>query len=108
MIHCVTKKGKGYYPAESSADKYHGVSKFDIISGEQSKSKPNAPSYTSVFGKALVSEASRDHRIVAVTAAMPSGTGINLMQKEFPKGHLMLVLQSSTLLHLLVEWLLGA
>ena len=58
LIHCVTKKGKGYYPAESSADKYHGVSKFDIISGEQSKSKPNAPSYTSVFGKALVSEAS--------------------------------------------------
>ena len=85
LIHCVTKKGKGYYPAESSADKYHGVSKFDIISGEQSKSKPNAPSYTSVFGKALVSEASRDHRIVAVTAAMPSGTGINLMQKEFPQ-----------------------
>jgi len=85
LIHCVTKKGKGYYPAESSADKYHGVSKFDIISGEQSKSKPNAPAYTSVFGKALVSEASRDHRIVAVTAAMPAGTGINLMQKEFPQ-----------------------
>ena len=85
LIHCVTKKGKGYYPAENSTDKYHGVSKFDISSGEQSKSKPNAPSYTSVFGKALVSEASRDHRIVAVTAAMPSGTGVNLMQKEYPQ-----------------------
>ena len=85
LINCVTKKGKGYEPAESSSDKYHGVAKFDIASGAQKKSKPNAPSYTGVFGKELVNQAERDHRIVAVTAAMPSGTGLSLMQEAFPE-----------------------
>ncbi len=84
LIHACTVKGKGYAPAENSADKYHGVSKFDIATGAQAKSKPNAPSYTGVFGKALTEEASRDSRIVGVTAAMPSGTGINIMAKKFP------------------------
>ena len=84
LIHCCTVKGKGYAPAEQSADKYHGVAKFDVETGTQAKSKPNAPSYTSVFGKALTEEASRDPRIVAVTAAMPSGTGVNLMADRFP------------------------
>ena len=84
LIHACTVKGKGYAPAENSADKYHGVSKFDIATGAQAKSKPNAPSYTGVFGNALTEEASRDSRIVGVTAAMPSGTGINIMAKKFP------------------------
>ncbi len=84
LIHCVTKKGKGYAPAESAADKYHGVSKFDVGSGTQSKGKAGPPSYTSVFGKALAAEAERDPRIVAITAAMPDGTGVNVMQKRFP------------------------
>jgi 1-deoxy-D-xylulose-5-phosphate synthase len=84
LIHVLTKKGKGYAPAENSADKYHGVAKFDVVSGEQAKGKSNAPSYTSVFGKALTSEAERDPRIVAVTAAMPSGTGLDIMAKRFP------------------------
>ena len=84
LIHCCTVKGKGYAPAEASADKYHGVSKFDVATGTQAKSKPNAPSYTSVFGKALTEEASRDPRVVAVTAAMPSGTGVNIMAERFP------------------------
>ncbi len=84
LIHCCTVKGKGYAPAEQSADKYHGVAKFDVETGAQAKSKPNAPSYTSVFGKALADEASRDPRVVAVTAAMPSGTGVNIMADRFP------------------------
>jgi 1-deoxy-D-xylulose-5-phosphate synthase len=84
LIHVLTKKGKGYAPAENSADKYHGVARFDVVSGEQAKGKSNAPSYTSVFGKALTSEAERDPRIVAVTAAMPSGTGLDIMAKRFP------------------------
>jgi 1-deoxy-D-xylulose-5-phosphate synthase len=84
LIHCCTVKGKGYAPAEQSADKYHGVAKFDVETGTQAKSKPNAPSYTSVFGNALADEASRDPRIVAVTAAMPSGTGVNIMAERFP------------------------
>ncbi len=84
LIHCCTVKGKGYAPAEGSADCYHGVAKFDVPTGEQKKSKPNAPSYTSVFGKALVAEAARDSRVVGITAAMPSGTGINLLQDAFP------------------------
>ena len=83
-MHCVTTKGKGYSPAESSSDKYHGVSKFDILSGEQKKSKPNAPSYTSVFGNSLVKQAKEDNRIVAVTAAMPSGTGLDKFLDNFP------------------------
>ena len=84
LIHACTVKGKGYAPAENSADKYHGVSKFDIATGAQSKSKPNAPSYTSVFGEALTDEATRDPRVVCLTAAMPSGTGLNIMAKKFP------------------------
>ncbi len=84
LIHACTMKGKGYTPAETSADKYHGVSKFDVASGTQRKSKSNAPSYTSVFGNTLTDEASRDPRIVAITAAMPSGTGVNVMADRFP------------------------
>ena len=84
LIHACTVKGKGYAPAENSADKYHGVSKFDIATGAQAKSKPNAPSYTSVFGETLTDEATRDPRVVGVTAAMPSGTGLNIMAKKFP------------------------
>ncbi len=84
LIHACTVKGKGYAPAENSPDKYHGVSKFDIATGAQAKSKPNAPSYTAVFGEALTDEASRDPKIVGVTAAMPSGTGLNIMAKKFP------------------------
>ncbi len=84
VIHCVTKKGAGYAPAETSSDKYHGVSKFDVLSGKQQKSKSNAPSYTSVFGNTLVKEASLNEKIVAVTAAMPSGTGLNIFQNSFP------------------------
>ena len=84
LIHVCTVKGKGYAPAENSADKYHGVAKFNIGTGEQAKSRPNAPSYTTVFGKALTAEADRDPRIVGVTAAMPSGTGLDIMAKRFP------------------------
>ena len=84
LIHACTVKGKGYAPAENSADKYHGVSKFDIATGAQAKSKPNAPSYTALFGEALTDEASREPKIVGVTAAMPSGTGLNIMAKKFP------------------------
>ena len=84
LIHACTVKGKGYAPAENAADKYHGVSAFDITTGTQTKSKPNAPSYTSVFGETLTDEASRDSKIVGVTAAMPSGTGINIMAQKFP------------------------
>ncbi|MCK5747965.1 MAG: 1-deoxy-D-xylulose-5-phosphate synthase, partial [Oricola sp.] len=84
LIHCVTQKGKGYAPAEQAADKYHGVAKFDVITGAQAKPKPNAPAYTRVFGESLVQEGREDDRIVAVTAAMPSGTGIDIFDKEFP------------------------
>lgn len=84
LIHAITVKGKGYAPAENSADKYHGVTKFDVVSGTQAKAKSNAPAYTAVFGQALTDEASRDGRIVAVTAAMPSGTGLDIMQARFP------------------------
>ncbi|GFE64623.1 1-deoxy-D-xylulose-5-phosphate synthase [Litoreibacter roseus] len=85
LIHCCTVKGKGYRPAEHSPDKYHGVSKFDVLSGAQQKAKSNAPSYTSVFGHALVDEAERDPKIVAITAAMPSGTGLDFMVERFPE-----------------------
>ena len=84
LIHAVTVKGKGFAPAERAADKYHGVAKFDVATGEQAKSKSNAPAYTSVFGHALTDEASRDPRIVAITAAMPSGTGLDIMAARFP------------------------
>ncbi len=84
LIHCCTVKGKGYAPAEGSTDKYHGVSKFDVGSGVQAKSTANAPSYTAVFGDALTEEAARDPAIVAITAAMPNGTGVDRMAKRFP------------------------
>lgn len=84
LIHCVTRKGKGYAPAEASADKYHGVSKFDVITGAQAKSIPNAPSYTKVFGQSLVQEGEDDEKIVGITAAMPGGTGIDIFGEAFP------------------------
>jgi 1-deoxy-D-xylulose-5-phosphate synthase len=84
LVHVVTQKGKGYAPAEASQDKYHGVVKFDVATGKQIKAKANAPSYTTVFGQSLVKEAKKDDRIVAITAAMPSGTGIDIFAKEFP------------------------
>ncbi|MEJ0026215.1 MAG: 1-deoxy-D-xylulose-5-phosphate synthase [Rhizomicrobium sp.] len=84
LVHVVTKKGKGYAPAEASADKYHGVTKFDVITGEQKKSNSKAPSYQKVFGESLIMEAKKDSRIVAITAAMPSGTGVDLFQQVFP------------------------
>lgn len=85
LIHVVTQKGKGYEPAETAADKYHGVAKFDVITGKQSKPKPNAPAYQNVFGASLVKEAEKDERICAITAAMPSGTGVNLFAEAFPE-----------------------
>ena len=85
LIHCCTVKGKGYAPAETSADKYHGVATFDVASGAQSKAQPNAPAYTKVFGRALAAQAEADPRIVAVTAAMPSGTGLDVMAERFPR-----------------------
>ena len=84
LVHVVTQKGKGYGPAESSADKYHGVVKFDVATGAQVKSRPGAPQYTKVFAQSLIKEARKDDRIVAITAAMPSGTGLDLFEKEFP------------------------
>ena len=84
LVHVVTQKGKGYAPAEKSADKYHGVVKFDVATGAQVKSKPTAPAYQKVYGESLIKEARKDDKIVAITAAMPSGTGIDLFQKEFP------------------------
>ena len=84
LVHVVTQKGKGYAPAETSADKYHGVVKFDVATGAQAKSKSTAPQYTKVFGESLVKEARKDDKIVAITAAMPSGTGVDLFAKEFP------------------------
>ena len=84
LVHVVTQKGKGYGPAEASDDKYHGVATFDVVTGAQSKPKSNAPSYTRVFGEALTEEARHDDRIVAITAAMPSGTGVDIFGKAFP------------------------
>jgi 1-deoxy-D-xylulose-5-phosphate synthase len=84
LVHVVTQKGKGYAPAEESADKYHGVVKFDVATGAQAKSKAAAPAYTKVYAEALIKEARKDHKIVAITAAMPSGTGLDLFEKEFP------------------------
>ena len=85
LIHAITKKGKGYKPAEESGDKYHGVSKFNILTGEQSKGKSKAPSYTKVFANALIKHAENDTKIVAITGAMPSGTGLDLFEKKFPE-----------------------
>ena len=85
LLHVVTKKGKGYAPAEASADKYHGVVKFNVITGEQQKAPPGPPSYTKVFSNALIAEAEADERIVAINAAMPSGTGLDAFAKKFPR-----------------------
>ena len=85
LIHVVTQKGKGYAPAEKSADKYHGVSKFNVVTGEQSKSIPNAPSYTKVFSDALIKAAEKDDKVVGITAAMPGGTGLKAFGERFPK-----------------------
>ena len=84
LVHAITQKGKGYTPAEESADKYHGVSKFNVITGEQAKAPPGPPGYTKVFADALIAEAERDPTIVAITAAMPSGTGLDRFSKRFP------------------------
>ena len=84
LVHVVTKKGKGYEPAENAADKYHGVSKFNVITGAQAKAPSNAPSYTAVFAESLIDEAQRDDRIVAITAAMPAGTGLDKFAELFP------------------------
>ncbi len=84
LIHVRTQKGKGYKPAEESGDKYHGVSKFNISTGEQSKSKSNSPSYTKVFAETLIKHAEQDTKIIGITGAMPSGTGLNLFEKKFP------------------------
>jgi 1-deoxy-D-xylulose-5-phosphate synthase len=85
LVHCRTQKGKGYAPAENSADKYHGVVKFDVATGIQAKAKSNAPAYQKVFGESLIKEAKKDNKIIAITAAMPSGTGIDLFEKVFPE-----------------------
>ncbi|MDR3468446.1 MAG: 1-deoxy-D-xylulose-5-phosphate synthase [Xanthobacteraceae bacterium] len=85
LVHVITKKGKGYPPAEASADKYHGVVKFDVATGAQAKAKSNAPAYTSVFGNSLIKEAQKDDKIVGITAAMPGGTGIDMFGKAFPE-----------------------
>jgi len=84
LVHVVTKKGHGYAPAEAAADKYHGVQKFDVVTGVQAKAEPGPPSYTGVFANALLAEAQRDPTIVAITAAMPNGTGLDKFQKAFP------------------------
>ncbi len=85
LVHVVTQKGKGYAPAEASADKYHGVVKFDVATGKQAKAQANAPSYTKVFGESLVKHAEKDDTIVAITAAMPGGTGVDIFGKAFPE-----------------------
>ncbi len=85
LVHVVTKKGKGYPPAEAADDKYHGVSAFDVITGAQAKPKTNAPTYTRVFADALVDAARRDDKIVGITAAMPEGTGLDRMKAVFPE-----------------------
>jgi len=85
LIHCCTVKGKGYAPAEQSPDKYHGVAKFDVASGQQNKKRPNAPSYTKVFGETLAKMADQDSKIIGITAAMPSGTGMDIFAQSHPK-----------------------
>ena len=85
LLHVVTQKGKGYAPAESAPDKYHGVVKFNVITGEQAKAPPGPPSFTKVFANGLIAEAEADERIVAINAAMPTGTGLDLFAKKFPR-----------------------
>ncbi len=84
LIHAITRKGAGYLPAENSSDKMHGVKKFDVITGAQAKSAPGAPTYTKIFAQSLINEAKRDDKIIAITAAMPDGTGLDLFSYEFP------------------------
>ena len=96
LIHIRTQKGKGYKPAEESGDKYHGVSKFNIATGEQTKSHSKAPSYTKIFAETLIKHAEQDTKIIGITGAMPSGTGINLFEKSFQIELLMLVLLNNT------------
>jgi 1-deoxy-D-xylulose-5-phosphate synthase len=84
LVHVVTQKGKGYEPAENAEDKHHAVARFDVVTGKQSKAQTNAPSYTKVFAQELIKQAERDERIVAITAAMPSGTGLDLFGQAFP------------------------
>src|SRR5579872_4485879 len=84
LVHVVTKKGKGYPPAEAAHDKYHGVTAFDVVTGAQAKPKANAPSYTKVFAESLIKEAASDRKVVAITAAMPAGTGLDLFEKAYP------------------------
>jgi len=104
LIHAVTQKGKGYKPAEQSGDKYHGVSKFNVLTGEQSKGTSKAPSYTKVFANTLIKHAQNDTKIVAITGAMPSGTGLDLFEKNFLKECSMLVLPNNMELLLLQDW----
>ena len=104
LIHVRTQKGKGYKPAEASGDKYHGVSKFNVSTGEQSKQKSNTPSYTKVFAETLIKHAEQDTKIVGITGAMPSGTGLNFLKKSFLKELLMWELQSNMQLHLQQDW----
>ena len=85
LVHIVTEKGRGYAPAEKSADKGHAVAKFDVVTGVQVKSQPKAPTFTRVFADALIREAEEDDKIVAITAAMPSGTGLDIFEKRFPE-----------------------
>ena len=85
LVHVVTRKGKGYAPAEASDDKYHGVAKFDVVTGKQAKAATNAPAYTRVFANALIAEAEKDDKIVGITGAMPAGTGLDLFAKKFPE-----------------------
>jgi len=85
LVHAITKKGKGYKPAEESKDKYHGVSKFNIVTGEQTKSKSNLPTYTKVFANTLIKHAENDTKIIGITGAMPSGTGMDIFSKKFPE-----------------------
>ncbi|RFD18468.1 1-deoxy-D-xylulose-5-phosphate synthase, partial [Komagataeibacter melaceti] len=84
LVHVITEKGRGYTPAESAGDKYHAVSKFNVVTGEQKKGPPGPPSYTSVFSRELVRQAATDNRIVTITAAMPSGTGLDKFAKAYP------------------------
>lgn len=84
LVHVVTQKGKGYLPAENASNKYHAVAKFDVVTGEQSKPKPNAPAFTRVFANALIAEANKDEKIVGITAAMPDGTGLDVFEKVHP------------------------
>ena len=98
MIHIKTQKGKGYEFAEKSDDKYHGVTKFNVKTGVQEKSKSNVPSYTKVFANTLIKHAEKDSKIIGITAAMPSGTGMDLFSEKFPSIEcLMLVLQNNML-----------